>query len=306
MNAALPSTFFTDSPHWQWLIISYFFVGGLAGGCYFVAALLDFFGRPEDRPIARLGYLVAFPAVVVSGLLLIVDLGLPLRFWHMLFESNTGQPMLKLYSPMSVGSWALLAFGLFAFLSFLAALDDAGWRIARPMRTLRPPAAIGTIVAFVGSVLGFFVAGYTGVLLAVTNRPIWSDTSLLGLNFVISAASTSAALLILLAFWRWRSTPGIDMLERFDSLVLIVEFLAILALIASLGNILWVWLNWWGALLVVGVLIVGILAPLALQWRPRWIRRDLTTPLAAALVLIGGFTLRIVIVMSSSGLSAGG
>ena len=50
----------------------------------------------------------------------------------------------------------------------------------------------------IGGIFGFYVAGYTGVLLAVTNRPIWSDTPLLGLLFVVSAASISAALMILL------------------------------------------------------------------------------------------------------------
>ena len=52
------STFFTASPHWNWLIIVYFFVGGLAGGCYFLAVLIDFFDRATDRPLARLGYYV--------------------------------------------------------------------------------------------------------------------------------------------------------------------------------------------------------------------------------------------------------
>jgi formate-dependent nitrite reductase membrane component NrfD len=306
MNTTVPSTLFTDSPHWQWLIIFYFFIGGLAGGTYFVAALIDFFGHPEDRRLARLGYLVSFPAVVVCGLLLILDLGQPLRFWHMLIESNTGQPMLKLYSPMSVGSWALLIFGFFAFLSFMAALGEARdvWR--RRLDLLRPPGVVGTIIAAIGALLGFFVAGYTGVLLAVTNRPIWSDTALLGLNFVVSAASTSASLLILLALWRWRAAGGIDMLERFDSLVLIVELLAIAALVASLGRLFWVWFSVWGLLLLVGVVIIGILVPLALQWRPRALGHGLATPLAALLVLVGGFTLRVVIVLSSNALSTGG
>lgn len=306
MTPNVPSTFFTDPPHWEWLIVLYFFVGGLAGGSYFIAALIDFFGRPQDRPFARLGYLVAFPAVVLSGILLIVDLTLPLRFWHMLIESNTGQPMLKLYSPMSLGSWALLAFGFFALLSFLAALGDAGWGPGRRLHALRPPGIVGTLVAALGAALGFFVAGYTGVLLAVTNRPIWSDTTLLGLNFIISSASTSAALLILLGLWRWRSAGGIERLERFDSLVLIVELVALAALVATLGSIFWVWFSVWGVLLLVGVVLLGILAPLALHWRPRTLGHALTAPVAAVLVLFGGFMLRVVIVMSSSGMGTGG
>src|SRR5207253_8092479 len=57
----------------------------------------------------------------------------------------------------------------------------------------------------------------TGVLLAVTNRPIWADTTLLGLTFLISAASTSAALLILLGCWGGASDASMDALERFDA-----------------------------------------------------------------------------------------
>ena len=56
MNGIPSSTYFTVPPDWGWLIVFYFFFGGLAGGCYFLAVLIDFFGRPEDRPLARLGY----------------------------------------------------------------------------------------------------------------------------------------------------------------------------------------------------------------------------------------------------------
>ena len=51
----MSDTFFTASPHWTWFIILYFFVGGIAGGGYFLAALLQWFGRPEDRPVIRTG-----------------------------------------------------------------------------------------------------------------------------------------------------------------------------------------------------------------------------------------------------------
>jgi len=195
VSGDLPSTWFTSPPHWQWLIILYFFVGGLAGGSFFIAALIDLFGRPEDRPLSRLGYYIAFPAVLVSGVLLILDLGRPLRFWHMMVESNTWQLMFKPYSPMSVGSWSLVFFGLFSFAAFLAALADAR-RVRWPWALrLRPPRIAGTLVAVLGGALGFFVASYTGVLLAVTNRPIWADTPLLGLgNLANVLAATAVAL----------------------------------------------------------------------------------------------------------------
>ena len=299
MSGDLPSTWFTSPPHWQWLIIAYFFIGGLAGGSFFLAALIDLFGRTEDRPLARLGYYVAFPAVVVSGLLLIVDLSRPLRFWHMLVESNTWQPMFKWYSPMSLGSWALLVFGAFSLAGFLAALSDAGRLRWDWTRRLRPPGVAGAVVAVVGGVLGFFVAGYTGILLAVTNRPIWADTTLLGLNFLISAASTSAALLLLLAWRRRTELPGLHALTRFDTIALVFELIALAALVASLGAAARGWLNVWGVLLGVGVVGLGIVLPLLLHLRVWSLRAGYAAPLAAVLVLVGGLLLRVIVVLSS-------
>jgi formate-dependent nitrite reductase membrane component NrfD len=296
-----PSTLFTAPTHWRWLIVGYFFIGGLAGGSYFLAALSDLFGERESRALARLGYYVAFPAVCVCGLLLILDLGQPLRFWHMLFQANTGRPMLKLYSPMSLGAWALLVFGLVALLGFLAALSEAGRLRWTWPRLCRPPGLLGGLVTLIGGTFGLFVAGYTGVLLAVTNRPIWSDTPLLGINFVISAASTSAALLILLARRR-RLTVGVHALLRFDTAVLALELVALVALLVSLGSMLRLWLSAWGALLFVGVILAGIVIPLLLQWRARPLRSDLRPAVSALLVLVGGFIFRVVVILSAEGI----
>jgi protein NrfD len=239
--------------------------------------------------------------VVVSGVLLIVDLHRPDRFWHMLVEAKTWQLMFKPYSPMSLGSWVLFAFGGFALVSFIAALQEDGrlrWSWAR---RFRPPGPVGTLVGVLGGLVGCFVTGYTGVLLAVTNRPIWSDTALLGLTFVLSAASTSAAFLILLALRRRRWTAGLVSLERFDAMALLVELVALVALVASLGSVARVWLSAWGLLLLVGVVIPGILVPLVLHWRPGHPGRRATAA-GAVLVVLGGFVLRVVIVLSSEGL----
>jgi protein NrfD len=300
MNTVLSSTFFSAPPEWGWLIVLYFFFGGLAGGCYFLAVLIDLFGRPEDRPLARLGYYIAFPCVVLSGLLLTLDLTRPLRFWHMLLESNTYRPMFKYWSPMSLGSWALLLFGVFALISFLAALveDD---RLAWPAgRRLRPPGLLSSVIAVLGGLVGFYVAGYTGVLLAVTNRPIWSDTPLLGMLFVVSAASISAALMILLAQRSSRTMPALLALQRMDVWVVALELIVLIAVIVSLGPVARAWLSAWGLLLLFGVIGLGMLLPLALYWRSgQGGEHNRTT--TAALVLLGGFLLRLVIVFSAQG-----
>ncbi|HSJ74612.1 MAG TPA: NrfD/PsrC family molybdoenzyme membrane anchor subunit, partial [Gemmatimonadales bacterium] len=193
----MSDTFFTAAPHWTWWIILYFFIGGIAGTAFFLASMLSLFGQSAEsrvaRPIVRLGYYMAFVGVAISGLLLTVDLTRPLRFWHMLIENHTGRPMFKLWEPMSTGAWALLLFGLFAFLAAVAALSEERPNIrllqSAPVRLLqqRGPSAI---IAVLGSIFGLYIAGYTGVLLAVTNRPIWADSHLLGLLFLVSGAST--------------------------------------------------------------------------------------------------------------------
>jgi formate-dependent nitrite reductase membrane component NrfD len=238
--------------------------------------------------------------VIISGILLTLDLTRPERFWHMLFESNTFQPMFKYWSPMSLGSWALTIFGVFSFLSFLGALVDSGRLSWSAGRRLHPPGILGRIIAVIGGLFGFYVAGYTGVLLAVTNRPIWSDTPLLGMLFVVSAASISAALMILLAHRSRWTMPGVMALHRIDGWVIALEFLVLIALILSLGPVMKAWLSAWALLLLLGVIILGMLLPLALYWRRDWLGHRNPTA-SAALVLLGGFILRVVIVFSAEG-----
>ena len=70
-----------------------------------------------------------------------------------------------------------------------------------------------------------------------------------------------------------------------------------IAVVVSLGAVGRAWLNWWGILLLITVLI-GMIIPLALYWRRGWLG-DLNVTTSAALVLLGGFLLRLVIVFSS-------
>ena len=298
----MSDTFFTAAPHWAWWIIFYFFIGGIAGTAFLLSSLLHLSGRPSDRPLVRLGYYLAFIGAAISGLLLTLDLNRPLRFWHMLIESNTGQPMFKSWVPMSVGSWGLLLLGLFSFLAALAALSEERQKPALlqsgPVRFLRSRGP-SVVIAVLGSIFGMFIAGYTGVLLAVTNRPVWADSTLLGLLFLVSGASTGAAALILLGIWRRVGHPAsLEWLSWFDKRVLILELLVLIVFLVSLGSVAGVYLSWWGVLLVVGVVGVGILAPL-LMGRSRGAHGQRELIRTASLVLFGGFLLRVVVLLSS-------
>src|SRR6266704_6888311 len=280
----MSDTFFTASPHWTWFIIPYFFVGGLAGGAYFLAATLEWFGRPEDRPVIRSAYSLAFWGAVISGALLTIDLGKPFRFWHMLVQSdNFPHPMFKGFSPISFGAWAILLFGACALVS---------WRT-------KTPGTVTKLVAAVGGLLGFFVAGYTGVLLTVTNRPIWADSPWLGALFLASGASTGAAALVLFAPGRGATQSSLRWLESFDARTLVVELLLLIVFVVSLGTVAKAWLSVWGLLLVVGVGGAGILWPLRLHLKPAPAGAGaLRNP--AVMVLLGGFLLRFVVLLASN------
>src|SRR6185437_4890861 len=267
-------------------------------GALVLASLMRLFGREEDRPLERLASYLSLGGAVISGILLIVDLGVPLRFWHMMIQNHTGLPMFKWWSPMSVGVWGLLVFGFFALLASLGALAAEGRLRWAPLRALanRPIAIFGAIGGLFG---GLFLAGYTGVLLAVTNRPIWADSSWLGLVFLLSAISTSVAALLLLARWRRVEGPGtVAWLLGLDRIALILELLAIIIFLVSLGGAIHALLNGWGVLLILGVIVLGILIPLLIH-RGRAVRN---VALSAALVLVGGFLLRVVVLLSSEGI----
>src|SRR5688500_11006036 len=144
-----------QGPLWEWWIVFYFFVGGIAGGAYFTAAVVELVGQADDRPIARMGYYIAFPLAVLSGLFLVLDLGEPLRFWHMLVYRKTFWPWPVWDSPISFGSYGLLVFSLFSFLSFMDALVESGRLKWAPLR-LRYNSLPRKLYALLGGIAGLF------------------------------------------------------------------------------------------------------------------------------------------------------
>ena len=210
---------FAGPPGWTWYILFYFFFAGLSGGCYFIATLFRLNGEPSDRALARLGYYVALPTLLVCPVLLILDLGTPPRFWHMMWNITPGAEGVnfKYWSPMSVGVWALLLFSAFVTVSFLEALVSE----RRPMRLF--DGVLGKVFMVVGALLGLFIAGYTGVLLSVSNQPVWSDTWALGGLFLASGLSGSAALLMYLLRYRPSAQPTAGPLAASERLYAVLE-----------------------------------------------------------------------------------
>jgi formate-dependent nitrite reductase membrane component NrfD len=307
---------YSQPPDWRWYILGYFFVAGLAGGAYALGTIQRLWGGPGAESAARLCFLLALPLTLLCPLLLTVDLGHPLRFWHMLIDTGVAGPGLNFayWSPMSVGAWALLAFGLFAALTFLEVLALDG-RYSYPgsqvvVAVLGRPA--GRVVNVVGTVLGLFVASYTGVLLSVSNQPVWSDTYALGGLFLASGMSGAAALVTLFARWR----PGAanhEALAEADRYFALLEvaFIAVLfATLAFAGALARTLAPPWSLLWAVAILSLllplagGLAGPLATSGdgAATTARVGISrAAIGAVIVLLGVLALRAAVLWSAQG-----
>ncbi len=276
------------SSHYGWLVAAYFFIGGAASAVQFIATVVDLFGAKRDRPVVRAGRYIALAGAILSPVLLIADLHTPRRWYN----------MLRIYrrtSPMSIGSWALTIFGTFSgFTAVAQAAEDLfGWGIARwAARLFSLPAALA----------GGIVALYTGTLLAATNIPLWASAwPFLSSLFASAAASTASAVLIL-------ATPNAPRETRRR-----LTWFALFASSAELVLVGWIGERWrryraaaplreapTGVAWRFGVLGLGILAPLVVHAVEAFtgIERRFISTVAALATLVGGFTLRAVLIFA--------
>jgi formate-dependent nitrite reductase membrane component NrfD len=268
------------APHWEMMIVWYFFLGGIAGGAYFTAAIADNFGSERDRTVARVGYLLSLPLVAACGLLLIADLGVPSRFLNMMRT-------FKFWDPMSIGAWAVGVFGMFTFVSSALSLS--------PSESL---AGLRRKVGLVGMLFGFFLASYTGVLLSNSALPFWSDARLMGALFLASGASTGIAAITLILFLTGHGAgDGWSKLKHADRYSMVLELALLAVLVVLLGAAARPLIGghyaplFWGGLVGLGLILPLVLDVVASRTR-------IVGAVAALLVLIGGFVLRYVMVMS--------
>jgi formate-dependent nitrite reductase membrane component NrfD len=140
------------------------------------------------------------------------------------------------------------------------------------------------------------------VLLNVNNEPVWGNSPWISALFVFSGLSTGIAVLLLLA--RRLSVTTVEKLSEADNYMMLFELITLLVFLATLGAL--------GSRFIFGtptvylfgvVIVVGVLVPLAIHWRPRLaggIRS--ASVLASVLVLIGGFVLRWAVLAAPQGI----
>ena len=275
---------------WRWLIVSYLFVGGLAGAAQVIATIVDLVGGRRDRKLVRAGRYLALFGSLLSPALLVADLKTPTRWYN----------MLRIYrstSPMSIGSWTLFAFGGLSGLVAIGQVVDDVFAFTGGRLLAR---CAGVPAAAVGAVL----TTYTGSLLSATSTPIWAaGYRLLPPIFGLSgtATATAALSLILDRSEAARTTRG--RLERLALLVSLAELVLTIRLDA-----LWKRERLDRPLdepplklpYRLGVFGAGILAPLGVHLLQALTGRELrrAAQLAAMAALVGGYTQRAVIVLA--------
>lgn len=294
-------------PHWYWYIIFYFFLGGLAAGVAFIGALAMLFGGLQMRPVVRLAALIPLPLALICTVILIIDLGRPERFLHMIIQSETWQPMFKYWSPMSYGSWILMLFSGLATVNFVAAVWGDRGGILGWLPRLLGGGIIGTVFQSLILLASYGLGSYVGALLSASNQLFWSDTPLIGALFFASAIGAGLSLLML--FLLWRGTASHELIERLelaDNWAIGLELLAIVALFISLGSLAGPLIgSVYGIVIIAGTGLVGLVLPFGLHLRPRLL--GWASPIiAAALTLAGGFALRWAIVMAAQGVLVAG
>lgn len=280
--------------HWKWLIIWYFFFGGISGSSAVIAAIARLSGGEASARLARTATYVSFAALLPCPPLLILDLGRPHRFFNML---RTFRPS----SPMSFGSWGLAAFGA---ISTLATANQIALDVAEhhgpPIGGFQRRAE--TWLTTLAALSGFFVAGYTGTLLAATAVPLWAKRpTLLGPLFLASAmTSGAAAVSAVLTISEDGEDIATARLHRLEAISTIAESVFLTAWLVSLGSTSKpLREGHLGSVVLHGVVGAGMALPMSLLAvsgkLPRPLRR-IAAKAAPALTLCGVFALRYAVV----------
>jgi hypothetical protein len=171
------------APGWHGLVAWDMLFNNLSTGLFLVAALSELAEPQVFGRVASFAYPLALLFLLTDLVLLVVDLGDPRRFHHML-------RVFKLSSPMSLGVWSLTAFSLpLTVAAVLGLLPER----APALEWVRWLAVIAALVPALAAAL------YKGVLFSTSSQPGWKDARWLGGYLTSSALVLGGAELLLLS-----------------------------------------------------------------------------------------------------------
>ncbi len=308
---------------WEWPIAIDLWVAGMAGGAYFAAFLIDRMSGRKYPLLPKIAMFLGVPLVLLGSLLLVVDLGEQLRAWHLFTRFRPG-------SAMSMGSWILLLYALIGVvmiaLWWSKSFEPEEVRLtvlSGLASVIRPAARALGVLSWIAFVLAVLLMAYTGVLLSASNQPLWASTFLLPVLFVTSAILTGTALLVLVlktgfgrlldmlfggegepvpdeAVYALAKAMAIVALVESAVLVVYVVWLASFSTPAAVEALRYMVFSPLGLLFWGGAVLLGLIIPLVLLFPATRGREGIVGSVvsSAALVLLGGFFLRLVVVLS--------
>ncbi len=297
---------------WGFPVALYLFLGGMTSAAYYIGVLAELFSKGKYKNLARVGsYLVLIP-IFIGLLLLLVDLGRPLSFWHLIFQpSSSWHFVFQSGSVMSAGVWLLVIFVVICgviYPAFWLAEEKIGEKLPL-IKGLKGKEKIRRLVGYIGLAPAFLVSIYTGVLLAATSSELWGATPFLPILFVASAGSAGVAAIVLaLAITSDTKIEALEKLIDADVVYIYLEFLTLVFLLLTLivagqageaikkiliGNL--------AVLFWVGFGLVGIVLPYLIDHYHLRAKNGLGKGLpvtASILGLFGGFFLRYLVLMA--------
>ncbi|MDM7913822.1 MAG: polysulfide reductase NrfD, partial [Candidatus Eisenbacteria bacterium] len=186
VGTGLAVTAMRDQVSWGFYIGNFTFLVGVAAAAVILVIPAYVYDWKPIRQIVVYGELLAVSAIVMCLLFVLVDIGRPDRFWHLL------PPFGRLNFPRSILAWDVLVLNLY-FLVNLAVVTHILYRaftgrpyvkrFVVPMVLLSIPMAVGihTVTAFL----------YNGL----AARPYW-NSSILAPQFLASAFCSGPAILL--------------------------------------------------------------------------------------------------------------
>jgi hypothetical protein len=282
----------TKAPSWHGLVAWDVFLNNLATGLFLVAALCDLAAPANFAAVARVAYPIALALLLADLIVLVLDLGDPLRFHHML-------RVMKLGSPMSFGTWSLTLFS--AILTVVVAID-----LLRVIHLLPDGSValewVGKSAVVVGLLPAMGSAIYKGVLFSTSSQPAWKDARWLGGYLVNSAFLMGCAELIAIAILTGHQRAAV-VLRPALGFLLVLNLIALGLVIADIREAL-ARLGPVGYHGRIGALAIGVgsIIPLVLVLIGR------SPPVmigAVTCILLGSLAIRLLIIQLPSALRGG-
>lgn len=270
-------------PVWGWEVACYFFVEGLSSGIYTLGTVADLVGVRRYQDTITYGRLLALFGMIPAPALLILDLGRPERFHHML-------RIFKPRSPMNLGTWALSGYALF---TTWRALHRLGHRLPNvPFFSTALKVIPERLASVAGLPFAFTMLSYPGVLLESTSTPVWSHTPFLGPLIVASSVGSAAAAMSLVAE-RTHDERAIELMTKMENATSVAEGACLGAYLGTAQSASKPLVSGGQSKLFwVGAVALGVIVPAILRRR-----KSRTARIASALLtLAGSFALKWAII----------